>query len=112
MRQETTICDFVDDINLLMKAKTFENNCITLINAHDNNCISWIKLHNVKFLSLKYQLCHIIKKNVNIKTLIIVIDIDKFIKTKKEVKYLKICSTLKWIENFKSTSTKCKNQII
>ena len=30
------------------------------------------------------------KKNVNIKASIIVIDIDKFIKAKKEVKYLKV----------------------
>ena len=62
IKQKTTICDFVDDINLLMKAKTLENNCITLINAHDNICMLCVKLYDVKFSSLKYQLCHMIKK--------------------------------------------------
>ena len=108
MRQKTTICDFVDDINLLMKAKIFKNNCITLINAHDNICMSWVKLHDVKFSSLKYQLCHMIKKNVNIKASMIVIDIDKFIKTKKEVKYLKIMFDFKMNWKFQINVNKIK----
>ena len=44
----------------------------------------------MKLSSFKYQLCHMIKKIVNIKASMIVVDIDKFIKTKKKVKYLKV----------------------
>lgn len=108
MRQGTTACGFVDDIALLVKAKTPEENCVALANAHDNVCMPWARLHGVKFSPPKYQLCHITRKKVNIEAPVIVAGIDKPIKAKKEIKYLGVMldTKMNWKPQINANKTK------
>ena len=82
-------CGFVDDVALLIKGDSTEENCTALIKAHDEICMPWARLHEVKFSSFKYQLCHLTKRNIDLST-VMIIDTGAVILSKKKVKYLEI----------------------
>ena len=88
-KQKVMACGFVDDVALLVKGDSTEENCTALTKAHDEICMSWARLHEVKFSSPKYQLCHLTKRNIDLSTAMI-IDTGAVILPKKEIKYLKI----------------------
>lgn len=55
---------FVDNIAILVKRKTCEENCIILRDLHEKICKPWALYHGSKFTPKKYQLSHFTQKRI------------------------------------------------
>lgn len=80
---------FVDNVAILVKRKTCEENCIILRDFHEKICKPWALYYGSKFTPKKYQLSHFTQKRIaNLKSPLSLLDQTIF--SQKMFTYLEI----------------------